>query len=116
MGMPANHLTLYAKFTKLSDSGSGTDSGDSGAPSKPVSPVKPNNQSNKESMSDFTSSTGSTKITSQENTMTASPTMSQGGKLAKLGETSSLFLQGFGLLMLISGTVFFWKKRKKTHS
>ncbi|EOD5840790.1 BspA family leucine-rich repeat surface protein [Listeria monocytogenes] len=116
MGMPANHLTLYAKFTKLSDSGSGTDSGDSGAPSKPVSPVKPEQLGNKESMSDFTSSTGSTKITSQENTMTASPTMSQGGKLAKLGETSSLFLQGFGLLMLISGTVFFWKKRKKTHS
>ncbi|EAE8309329.1 BspA family leucine-rich repeat surface protein [Listeria monocytogenes] len=116
MGMPANHLTLYAKFTKLSDSGSGTDLGGSGTPSKPISPVKPEQLGNKESTSDFTSSTGSTKITSQENTMTASPTMSQGGKLAKLGESSSLFLQGFGLLMLISGTVFFWKKRKKTHS
>ncbi|EAF6118189.1 LPXTG cell wall anchor domain-containing protein [Listeria monocytogenes] len=111
MGMPANHLTLYAKFTKLSDSGS--DSGGSGTPSKPISPEKPGN---KESTSDFTSNTGSMKITSQENTIIASPTMQPGGKLAKLGESSSLFLQGFGLLMLISGMVFFWKKRKKTHS
>ncbi|EKS8446355.1 BspA family leucine-rich repeat surface protein [Listeria monocytogenes] len=62
-------------------------------------------------------SLGNTALTSQGNTATASPaSSSQGGKLAKLGENSSLLLQGFGLLMVLSGLIFFWTKRKKTHS
>ncbi|EPM5622219.1 leucine-rich repeat protein [Listeria monocytogenes] len=108
MGMPANHLTLYAKFTKLSDSGSGTDSGGSGTPSKPVSPEKPGN---KESTNDLNSNAGGTTITNQENIVTSSET-SQQNKLAKLGEQNSMILQGFGLLMIISGIAFFWWKRK----
>ncbi|EAC8464481.1 BspA family leucine-rich repeat surface protein [Listeria monocytogenes] len=61
-------------------------------------------------------SLGNTTMTSQGNTATASPaTSSQGGKLAKLGENSSLLLQGFGLLLVLSGMIFFWKKRKKMH-
>ncbi|EAF1671747.1 LPXTG cell wall anchor domain-containing protein [Listeria monocytogenes] len=108
MGMPANHLTLYAKFTKLSDSGSGTDSGGSGTPSKPVSPEKPGN---KESTNDLNSNAGGTTITNQENIVTSSET-SQQNKLANLGEQNSMILQGFGLLMIISGIAFFWWKRK----
>ncbi|MBC1379823.1 leucine-rich repeat protein [Listeria innocua] len=108
MGMPANHLTLYAKFTKLSDSGSGTDSGGSGTPSKPVSPEKPGN---KESTNDLNSNAGGTTITNQENIVTSSET-SQQNKLANLGEQKSMILQGFGLLMIISGIAFFWWKRK----
>ncbi|MCW07301.1 BspA family leucine-rich repeat surface protein [Listeria monocytogenes] len=62
-------------------------------------------------------SLGNTALTSQGNTATASSaTSSQGGKLAKLGENSSLLLQGFGLLLVLSGMIFFWTKRKKTHS
>ncbi|EHC6526890.1 hypothetical protein JSZ18_002873, partial [Listeria monocytogenes] len=59
-------------------------------------------------------SLGNTALTSQGNTATASSaTSSQGGKLAKLGENSSLLLQGFGLLMVISGVAFFlWRFRK----
>ncbi|MBC1376862.1 LPXTG cell wall anchor domain-containing protein, partial [Listeria sp. FSL L7-1699] len=108
MGMPVNHLTLYAKFTKLSDSGSGTDSGGSGTPSKPVSPEKPGN---KESTNDLNSNAGGTTITNQENIVTSSET-SQQNKLANLGEQKSMILQGFGLLMIISGIAFFWWKRK----
>ncbi|MBC1925993.1 leucine-rich repeat protein [Listeria innocua] len=111
MGMPANHLTLYAKFTKLSDSGSGTDSGGSGTPSKPVSPEKPGN---KESTNDLNSNAGGTTITNQENIVTSSET-SQQNKLANLGEQNSMILQGFGLLMIISGIAFFWWKRKNAH-
>ncbi|MBC1388548.1 LPXTG cell wall anchor domain-containing protein, partial [Listeria innocua] len=33
------------------------------------------------------------------------------------GEQNSMILQGFGLLMVISGIAFFWwKRRKKAHS
>ncbi|EHD1581853.1 BspA family leucine-rich repeat surface protein [Listeria monocytogenes] len=60
--------------------------------------------------------TGNTMITSQEDIVTFSPAVSQESKLAKLGENSSLPLQGFGLLLALSGLIFFWKKRKKTHS
>ncbi|EAF4531663.1 hypothetical protein CYG98_15170, partial [Listeria monocytogenes serotype 1/2a] len=60
-------------------------------------------------------SLGNTTMTSQGNTATASSvTSSQGGKLAKLGENSSLLLQGFGLLLVLSGTIFFLFKRKNT--
>ncbi|EAD7633084.1 hypothetical protein AB290_14325 [Listeria monocytogenes] len=102
--MSANHLTLYAKFTKLSDSGSGTDSGGSGTPSKPVSPEKPEN---KESTSDLDSNAGDTTITNKENVVISSEP-SQQSKLAKLGEQNLMILQGFGLLLVISGIAFFW--------
>ncbi|EAF2801472.1 TPA: hypothetical protein IQA22_002453 [Listeria monocytogenes] len=97
MGISANHLTLYAKFTKLSDSGSGT-------PSKPVSPEKPGN---KESTSNLDSNTGGKMITNQENVVISSEP-SQQSKLAKLGEQNLMILQGFDLLLVISGIAFFW--------
>ncbi|WP_182925185.1 InlB B-repeat-containing protein [Listeria monocytogenes] len=60
-------------------------------------------------------SLGNTTMTSQGNTATVSSvTSSQGGKLAKLGENSSLLLQGFGLLLVLSGMIFFLFKRKNT--
>ncbi|ECL0065261.1 hypothetical protein FJR50_03515, partial [Listeria monocytogenes] len=107
MGMPANDLTLHAKFTKLSDSGG------SEKPSKPVPPVTPEQPENKESSNDSkdqttTSNSGSMMVTSQENTETSSPEASQQSKLAKLGEQNSMILQGVGLLMVISGIAFFW--------
>ncbi|HAO5827711.1 TPA: InlB B-repeat-containing protein [Listeria monocytogenes] len=61
-------------------------------------------------------SLGNTALTSQGNTATASSaTSSQGGELAKLGENSSLLLQGFGLLMVISGVAFFLWRFRKAH-
>ncbi|EHW6680079.1 InlB B-repeat-containing protein, partial [Listeria monocytogenes] len=48
------------------------------------------------------------------NTSPTSPVTSQEGKLAKLGEKNSLLLQGFGLLMVLSGLIFFLFKRKNT--
>ncbi|EAC7083567.1 hypothetical protein AF306_13020 [Listeria monocytogenes] len=120
MGMPANDLTLHAKFTKLSDSGSGSGSGGSEKPSKPVPPVTPEQPGDKDSTNDFkdettASDTGSMTVTSQENTEMSSPEASQQSKLAKLGEQNSMTLQGFGLLMVISGIAFFWWKRKNAH-
>ncbi|ELC6641682.1 BspA family leucine-rich repeat surface protein [Listeria monocytogenes] len=120
MGMPANDLTLHAKFTKLSDSGSGSESGGSEKPSKPVSPVTPPEQpENKESTSDSkdkisTSNSGSMTVTSQENISTSSEA-SQQSKLAQLGEQNSMILQGFGLLMVISGVAFFLWRFRKAH-
>ncbi|MBC1379883.1 hypothetical protein HB840_15310 [Listeria innocua] len=120
MGMPANDLTLHAKFTKLSDSGSGSGSGGSEKPSKPVPPVTPEQPGDKDSTNDFkdettASDTGSMTVTSQENTEMSSPEASQQSKLAQLGEQNSMILQGFGLLMVISGIAFFWWKRKNAH-
>ncbi|EAG1723501.1 internalin [Listeria monocytogenes] len=117
MGMPANDLTLHAKFTKLSDSGS--ESGGSEKPSKPTPPVTPEQPENKESPSDSkdkitTSNSGSMTVTSQENISTSSEA-SQQSKLAKLGEQNSMILQGFGLLMVISGIAFFWWRFRKAH-
>ncbi|HCV2828157.1 TPA: BspA family leucine-rich repeat surface protein [Listeria monocytogenes] len=120
MGMPANDLTLHAKFTKLSDSGSGSESGGSEKPSKPVSPVTPLEQpENKESTSDSkdkisTSNSGSMTVTSQENISTSSEA-SQQSKLAQLGEQNSMILQGFGLLMVISGVAFLLWRFRKAH-
>ncbi|ENE8480231.1 BspA family leucine-rich repeat surface protein [Listeria monocytogenes] len=120
MGMPANDLTLHAKFTKLSDSGSGSESGGSEKPSKPVSPVTPPEQpENKESTSDSkdkisTSNSGSMTVTSQENISTSSEA-SQQSKLAQLGEQNSMILQGFGLLMVISGVAFLLWRFRKAH-
>ncbi|EAG1723640.1 LPXTG cell wall anchor domain-containing protein [Listeria monocytogenes] len=53
-------------------------------------------------------------VTSQEDISTSSEA-SQQSKLAKLGEQNSMILQGFGLLMVLSGMISFWKKRKRTH-
>ncbi|MBC1385490.1 BspA family leucine-rich repeat surface protein [Listeria innocua] len=63
-----------------------------------------------------TVNTGNTMITSQEDIVTSSPATSQESKLAKLGENNSLFLQGFGVLMVLSGVAFFLAKRRKMHS
>ncbi|MBC1384744.1 LPXTG cell wall anchor domain-containing protein [Listeria innocua] len=83
----------------------------SGTASKPVSPEIPEN---KESTSDLDSNTGGKTITNQENVVISSEP-SQQSKLANLGEQNSIILQGFGLLMVISGIAFFWWKRRKTY-
>ncbi|HAO6026614.1 TPA: BspA family leucine-rich repeat surface protein [Listeria monocytogenes] len=119
MGMPANDITLHAKFTKLSDSGSGSESGGSEKPSKPVPPMTPEQPENKESTSDSkdkisTSNSGSMTVTSQENISTSSEA-SQQSKLAQLGEQNSMILQGFGLLLVISGVAFFLWRFRKAH-
>ncbi|EAG1723614.1 LPXTG cell wall anchor domain-containing protein [Listeria monocytogenes] len=44
--------------------------------------------------------------------MSTSSEASQQSKLAKLGEQNSMILQGFGLLMVLSGLIFFLFKRK----
>ncbi|EAF9641666.1 hypothetical protein A6I69_14940, partial [Listeria monocytogenes] len=126
--MPAGNVTLYARFNKL---GFVTPEIKPSIPTTitpimpgidPVTPsVKPptipGSGGNQTPSSGSGSNTGNTTITSQGNTATASPaTSSQGGKLAKLGENSSLLLQGFGLLMVLSGTIFFLVKRRKMHS
>ncbi|HAC4846982.1 TPA_asm: BspA family leucine-rich repeat surface protein [Listeria monocytogenes] len=72
-----------------------------------VSPTTPGSGGNQPPSNGSGSNTG--------NTTTPSPTTSQRGKLAKLGENSSLLLQGFGLLLVLSGLILFWKKRKRTH-
>ncbi|MCW07151.1 BspA family leucine-rich repeat surface protein [Listeria monocytogenes] len=108
MGMPANYLTLYAKFTKLPDSDSGSEAVGSEKPSRPVPPEQP-------LTSDSDSNTGGTTITNQENA-TTSPEALEQSKLAKFGEQNSILLQIFGLLMVISGIAFFWWKRKNVHS
>ncbi|EMY4661369.1 LPXTG cell wall anchor domain-containing protein, partial [Listeria monocytogenes] len=83
-------------------------------------PVTPEQPGDKDSTNDFkdettASDTGSMTVTSQENTEMSSPEASQQSKLAKLGEQNSMTLQGFGLLMVISGIAFFWWKRKNAH-
>ncbi|RJZ11300.1 Internalin-A [Listeria monocytogenes] len=80
-----------------------------------VSPLTPGSGGNQPPSNGSGSNTGNTTITSQENTKT-SPEASQQSKLAQLGEQNSMILQGFGLLILISGLIFFWKKRTKIHS
>ncbi|MBC1388608.1 LPXTG cell wall anchor domain-containing protein, partial [Listeria innocua] len=65
--------------------------------------------------SDSGSNTGGTTITNQENA-TTSPEALEQSKLAKLGGQNSILLQVFGLLMVISGIAFFWRKRKNVHS
>ncbi|EKZ3831057.1 BspA family leucine-rich repeat surface protein [Listeria monocytogenes] len=82
----------------------------------PVTPTTPGNGGNQTPSNGSGSNTGNMTMTSQGNTATASPTSSQGGKLAKLGGTSSLLLPGFGLLMVLSGVAFFLLKRRKMHS
>ncbi|WP_188002540.1 BspA family leucine-rich repeat surface protein [Listeria monocytogenes] len=79
-----------------------------------VSPTTPGSGGNQTPSNGSGLNPGNTTITSQGNISITSPATSQGGKLAKLGENSSLFLQGFGLLLVLSGTIFFLFKRKNT--
>ncbi|EKZ4847561.1 InlB B-repeat-containing protein [Listeria monocytogenes] len=136
--MPSRNMTLYARFNKLgfvtpeikpaiptivTPIMPGVDPvtpsveppTTPGERPNPVTPTTPGASGNQTSSNGSGSNTGNMTMTSQGNTATASPTSSQGGKLAKLGGTSSLLLQGFGLLLVLSGMIFFWKKRKKMH-
>ncbi|ECB9830376.1 hypothetical protein FL859_14640 [Listeria monocytogenes] len=136
--MPAKEMTLYARFNKLgfvtpeikpaiptivTPIMPGVDPvtpsvelpTTPGERPNPVTPTTPGASGNQTSSNGSGSNTGNMTMTSQGNTATASPTSSQGGKLAKLGGNSSLLLQGFGLLLVLSGMIFFWKKRKKMH-
>ncbi|EHL5041481.1 InlB B-repeat-containing protein [Listeria monocytogenes] len=136
--MPSRNMTLYARFNKLgfvtpeikpvmpnvvTPIMPGVDPVTPSVkpPTKPgegpnvVSPSTPGFGGNQISSNGSGSNTGNMTLTSQGNAATASPTSSQGGKLAKLGEDSSLLLLGFGLLLVLSGMIFFWKKRKKMH-
>ncbi|EJU4176934.1 BspA family leucine-rich repeat surface protein [Listeria monocytogenes] len=132
--MPAGNVTLYARFNKL---GFVTPEIKPSIPTiitpimpgvDPITPniepptipgegpntVAPPTPSNG-SGSNTVSNTGSrnTIITSPKNTTTFSLATSQESKLAKLGEKNSLILLGLGLIMMISGIVFFIFKRKK---
>ncbi|HAC4846461.1 TPA_asm: BspA family leucine-rich repeat surface protein [Listeria monocytogenes] len=129
--MPAGNVTLYARFNKL---GFVTPEIKPVIPTivTPITPgvdpltpsVKPpatpsgkeGDQTPSNDSGLTTVNTGNTTITSQEDTVTSSPTTSQESKLAKLGENNSLLLQGFGLLLVLSGVAFFLVKRRKTHS
>ncbi|MBC1417340.1 LPXTG cell wall anchor domain-containing protein, partial [Listeria innocua] len=137
--MPAKEVTLYAQFNKLGFVTPEikpsiptivtpvTPGVDPLTPSvKPptklgegpnvVSPTTPGSGGNQTSSNGSGLNVGNTAITSQGNTSPTSPAASQGGKLAKLGENSSLLLQGFGLLLVLSGVAFFLVKRRKMHS
>ncbi|EAD7633243.1 BspA family leucine-rich repeat surface protein, partial [Listeria monocytogenes] len=113
--MPAKNVELYAHFKELVVVTPGVDpvAPSVNPPTTPgegpnvVSPTTPGSGGNQPPSNGSGSNTG--------NTTTPSPTTSQRGKLAKLGENSSLLLQGFGLLLVLSGLILFWKKRKRTH-
>ncbi|EKZ4335956.1 BspA family leucine-rich repeat surface protein [Listeria monocytogenes] len=113
--MPAKNVELYAHFKELVVVTPGVDpvTPSVNPPTTPgegpnvVSPTTPGSGGNQPPSNGSGSNTG--------NTTTPSPTTSQRGKLAKLGENSSLLLQGFGLLLVLSGLILFWKKRKRTH-
>ncbi|WP_221771244.1 leucine-rich repeat domain-containing protein [Listeria farberi] len=126
--MPAKEMTLYARFNKL---GFVTPEVDPLTPSVeppttpgegpnvvlPTTPGAGGNQlPSNDSELNVVVNTGNMTITSQEDTATSSPATFQESKLAKLGENRSLLLQGFGLLLVLSGMIFFWKKRKNGHS
>ncbi|HAO6026613.1 TPA: BspA family leucine-rich repeat surface protein [Listeria monocytogenes] len=112
-----HEFNFYAVFEKVNSTNPSVE-----PPTKPgegpniVSPATPGSGGNQTPSNGSGLNVGNTAITSQENISTTSPTTSQGGKLAKLGENSSLLLQGFGLLMVISGIAFFWWKRREAHS
>ncbi|MBC1910683.1 BspA family leucine-rich repeat surface protein [Listeria innocua] len=125
--MPAKEVTLYARFNKL---GFVTPEIKPSIPTiiTPITPgvdpltpsVKPltpqGEEGNQTPSNGSESNTGNTTITSQGNTSPTSPAASQESKLAKLGENNSLLLQGFGVLMVLSGVAFFLLKRRKMHS
>ncbi|EMY4661470.1 BspA family leucine-rich repeat surface protein [Listeria monocytogenes] len=125
--MPSRNMTLYARFNKL---GFVTPEIKPSIPTiiTPITPgvdpltpsVKPltpqGEEGNQTPSNGSESNTGNTTITSQGNTSPTSPAASQESKLAKLGENNSLLLQGFGVLMVLSGVAFFLLKRRKMHS
>ncbi|EHD1581880.1 BspA family leucine-rich repeat surface protein [Listeria monocytogenes] len=129
--MPSRNMTLYARFNKLgfvtpeikpaiptivTPVTPGVDplTPSVKPPTKPgegpnvVSPSTPGSGGNQTPSNGSNSNTGNTAITS--------PTTSQEGKLAKLGENNSLLLQVVGLLLVLSGVTFFLVKRRKMHS
>ncbi|EAG4504456.1 LPXTG cell wall anchor domain-containing protein [Listeria monocytogenes] len=114
--MPSRNMTLYARFNKLGFVTPGVDPltpsveppTKPGERPNPVTPSTPGAGGNQILPNGSGSNTG--------NTATTSPTTSQGGKLAKLGENNSLLLQVVGLLLVLSGVTFFLVKRKKNHS
>ncbi|EOG9807295.1 BspA family leucine-rich repeat surface protein [Listeria monocytogenes] len=112
-----NEFNFYAVFEKVNSTNPSVE-----PPTKPgegpnvVSPPTPGSGGNQTPSKGSGSNTGNPTITSQGNILPTSSATLQGGKLAKLGENSSLLLQGFGLLMVISGIAFFWWKRREAHS
>ncbi|EOD5840796.1 InlB B-repeat-containing protein [Listeria monocytogenes] len=137
--MPAKEMTLYARFNKLGFVTPEikpsvptvvtpiTPGVDPITPSveppttpgnrpNPVTPSTPGTSGNQTPSNGSGVNTGNMTITSQGNNIIPSPTTSQKRKLAKLGESNSLFLQGFGLLLVFSGVAFFLWKRRKIHS
>ncbi|EAE7309347.1 BspA family leucine-rich repeat surface protein, partial [Listeria monocytogenes] len=128
--MPSNEIMLYARFNKLGFATPEikpaiptiitpiTPGVNPATPSvePPTTPRAGGNQTPSNDSGLNTVNTGNMTIINKENTTTTSPTTSQAEKLAKLGETSSLILQGFGLLLVLSGVTFFLVKRRKTHS
>ncbi|WP_185324618.1 BspA family leucine-rich repeat surface protein [Listeria innocua] len=118
--MPAKEITLYAQFNKL---GFVTPEIKPSIPTiitpimPGVDPITPNIEppTTPGEGPNTVSNTGSrnTIITSPKNTTTFSLATPQESNLAKLGEKNSLILQGLGLIMMISGIVFFIFKRKK---
>ncbi|EPJ0681458.1 InlB B-repeat-containing protein [Listeria monocytogenes] len=137
--MPAKEMTLYARFNKLGFVTPEikpsvptvvtpiTPGVDPITPSveppttpgnrpNPVTPSTPGTSGNQTPSNGSGVNTGNMTITSQGNNIMPSPTTSQKRKLAKLGESNSLFLQGFGLLLVLSGVAFFLWKRRKIHS
>ncbi|EAF9641417.1 hypothetical protein A6I69_13650 [Listeria monocytogenes] len=136
--MPAKEMTLYARFNKLgfvtpeikpsvptvvTPITPGVDPITPSEPPttpdnrpNPVTPSTPGTSGNQTPSNGSGVNTGNMTITSQGNNIIPSPTTSQKRKLAKLGESNSLFLQGFGLLLVFSGVAFFLWKRRKIHS
>ncbi|EAC8464488.1 InlB B-repeat-containing protein [Listeria monocytogenes] len=136
--MPAKEMTLYARFNKLgfvtpeikpsvptvvTPITPGVDPITPSEPPttpdnrpNPVTPSTPGTSGNQTPSNGSGVNTGNMTITSQGNNIIPSPTTSQKRKLAKLGESNSLFLQGFGLLLVLSGVAFFLWKRRKVHS
>ncbi|EAF6118322.1 BspA family leucine-rich repeat surface protein [Listeria monocytogenes] len=100
--MPAGNVTLYARFNKL------------GFVSPEIKPVMPNVVTPITPGVDPVTPSIEPPSTLGEGPNVVAPPTSQESKLAKLGETSSLLLQGFGLLMVLSGLIFFLFKRKNT--
>ncbi|EHD1636858.1 BspA family leucine-rich repeat surface protein [Listeria monocytogenes] len=110
-----HEFNFYAVFEKVNSTNPSVE-----PPTKPgegpnvVSPPTPGSGGNQTLSNGSESNTGNMTITSQGNVSTISPATVQRGKLAKLGENSSLLLQGFGLLLVLIGMIFFLFKRKNT--
>ncbi|RJZ10786.1 hypothetical protein DYZ47_03006 [Listeria monocytogenes] len=112
-----HEFNFYAVFEKVNSTNPSVE-----PPTQPgegpnvVSPTTPGSGGNQTPSNGSGLNVGNTTITSQGNTSTTSPATSQESKLAKLGENNSLLLQGFGVLMVLSGVAFFLAKRRNTHS